>query len=325
MKSIELKDFYQLKKDDFSLSLITTPNSLNNKKIVQYLNRPGLALAGYFERFSNNRVQILGETEISYLQSLDGTILYNRLKELFVYDIPCFIVTKGLSIPSQMEFLANDMDVAIFSSRLSTEALYHTLRKYLDEKFAPTKTIHGTLVSIYGVGIMLTGKSGIGKSECALDLVERGHRLISDDLVKIELKNDVLVGSANQKFGYFMEVRGVGMIDVERMFGIQAVRDHKQIDIQVELMPWQDNMDYERIGLVNNYVELLGIKNPIIYLPVSPGKNVSVIIEVIAMNFILKSYGYDASKIFSQRLQNEIQRKTKIQKEFLVKTNSKIK
>ncbi len=291
--------------------------------MVQYLNRPGLALAGYFERFSNNPVHILGETEISYLQSLDDDILFERLKEFFVYDFPCIIITKGLSIPSQMEFLANDKNVAILGTRMTTELLYHSLKKYLDDVFAPSKTIHGTLVSVYGVGILLTGKSGIGKSECGLDLVERGHRLITDDVVRIELKNDELLGKANHNFGYFMEVRGVGIIDVERMFGIQAVRDSKKIDIQVELMPWKDNMDYERIGIGNNYIEILGIKNPIIYLPISPGKNVSVVIEVIAMNHILKTYGYNAAQVMSQRLQDAINKKATRRKEFFEETTKK--
>jgi HPr kinase/phosphorylase len=323
MKELSLKDFYQDKKKDFSLSLITDPETLNDKFMVQYLNRPGLALAGYFERFSSNRVHILGETEISYLQSLDDDILFERLKEFFVYDFPCIIITKGLSIPSQMEFLANDKNVAILGTRMTTELLYHSLKKYLDEVFAPSKTIHGTLVSVYGVGILLTGKSGIGKSECGLDLVERGHRLITDDVVRIELKNDELLGKANHNFGYFMEVRGVGIIDVERMFGIQAVRDSKKIDIQVELMPWKDNMDYERIGIGNNYIEILGIKNPIIYLPISPGKNVSVVIEVIAMNHILKTYGYNAAQVMSKRLQEAINKKATRRKEFFEETTTK--
>jgi HPr kinase/phosphorylase len=292
--------------------------------MVQYLNRPGLALAGYFERFSNNRVHILGETEISYLQSLEDDVLYKRLQEFFVYDMPCIIVAKGLSIPSQMEFMANDKNVAILGSRITTETFYYSLKKYLDEYFAPSKTLHGTLISVYGVGILLTGKSGIGKSECGLDLVERGHRLIADDVVRIEMKNDELIGRANHNYGYFMEVRGVGIIDVERMFGIQAVRDSKRIDVQVDLMPWKENMNYERIGIGNNYIEILGVKNPIIYLPISPGKNVSVIIEIIAMNQILKSYGYDAAKVMSKRLSDEINKKAQLRKEFFDETQKKM-
>ncbi len=312
MKKINIKEFYQTKKEEFSLTLVTNPKTLDNAIVNKYLNRPGLALGGYFERFANERIQILGETEISYLQSLKDEDLYDRIKEIFVYEIPCFIVTKGLSVPEQMEYLANEMNIAILSSRLQTDKLYHSLRKFLEDIFAPSQTIHGTLVDVFGVGILITGKSGIGKSECALDLVERGHRLITDDVVKIKLRDDVLMGSSSNDYGHFMEIRGVGLIDIEKMFGIQAVRIQKRLDAQIELMPWQDNMDYERIGLSDNFVDILGVKIPIIYLPVSPGKNVSVIMEVVAMNHILKTYGYDAAKVYTQKLQQDLQRKSKI-------------
>lgn len=309
MKSKSVRVFFNEKKHDFMLSNITRDSNLDKKITSEYLNRSGLVFAGFFERFSYDRIQILGETEITFLQSMKDEDLYNIIKEVFVYDIPCIIVTKGLSIPTQMEFLANEMNIPILSTRMSTDKFFNALRKYLAEIFAPSKTIHGTLVDVYGVGILLTGKSGIGKSECALDLVERGQRLVTDDVVKISVLDDVLIGSATNKFGYYMEVRGVGLIDVAKMFGIQAARQNKRIDVQIELMPWKDNLDYERIGLTDNFVEILGVRIPIIYLPVSPGKNVSVIIEVVALNYILKRYGYDAAKEYTIRLQEDLKRK----------------
>ncbi|MBN2461090.1 MAG: HPr(Ser) kinase/phosphatase [Candidatus Cloacimonetes bacterium] len=312
MKKITVKEFFNTKKEDFLLSLVTKTHTLENSISSEYLNRPGLALAGYFERFSADRIQILGETEVSFLQSMKEEELYDRMKELLVFSIPCFIVAKGLSVPEQMEYLANEMNIAILISKMSTDKLYHALRKYLEDYFAPSKTIHGTLVDVFGVGILLTGTSGIGKSECALDLVERSHRLITDDVVKITYRDDVLIGTSTNDYGHFMEIRGVGLVDVEKMFGIQAVRIQKRIDVQIELMPWQDNMDYERIGLSDNYVDILDVQIPIIYLPVSPGKNVSVIVEVVAMNHILKIYGYDAAKTYTMRLQEDIQKKAKI-------------
>ncbi len=312
MKKLSVKEFYNTKNEDFSLTLLTNPETLENQIISQYLHRPGLALSGYFERYSYNRIQILGETEISYLQSMKDEKLYDRIKELCVYEIPCFIVTKGLSVPEQLEYLANEMKIAILLSKMSTDKLYHSLRKYLEDVFAATKSIHGTLVDVFGVGILLTGKSGIGKGECALDLVERGQCLITDDVVKIILRDDVLMGTSTNDYGHYMEVRGIGLVDIEKMFGIQAVRIQKRIDAQIELMPWQDNMDYERIGLSDNYVDILDVKIPIIYLPVSPGKNVSVIVEVVAMNHILKTYGYDAAKVYTEKLQEDIKRKAKV-------------
>ncbi|MCD4652149.1 MAG: HPr(Ser) kinase/phosphatase [Candidatus Cloacimonetes bacterium] len=311
MKQLLLEELFNAKKKDLALSLITKPETLQNVIIDSQLNRPGLALAGYIDRFSYRRVQVLGETEISYLQTFSDDELYNRLKAVFEYSIPCFFITKGLTVPHQMEYLANEMNIAILSSRLTSERLFNTLGRYLRGYFAPKKSIHGTLMDVFGCGVMITGASGIGKSECALDLVERGHRLIADDLVKIILDNDVLEGSSARDAGFFMEIRGVGLVDIERMFGIQAVRQSKQIEIQVELMAWRDNMDNERIGLKDNFANILGVNLPVIYLPVSPGKNVSVIIEVIAMNHILKTYGYDAAEAFTRRLQEEIRRKSK--------------
>ncbi|OQY39199.1 MAG: HPr(Ser) kinase/phosphatase [Candidatus Cloacimonetes bacterium 4572_65] len=313
MKEITLKTFFEKNKNRFALSVITETKTLDNTIKSPHINRPGLALAGFLNRFSADRIQILGETEVRFLQSMSEDILYARIKNMFTYNIPCIIVTKGLSLPFTVIYLANEMNIAIFSSRLSTVNLYHSISKYFESFFAQDITIHATLVDIYGVGILLTGKSGIGKSECALDLVHRGHSLVSDDTVKISLLDDKLTGTpAKKDFGHFMEIRGVGFINIERMFGIQRVRKELKIDMQIELMPWRENMDYERIGLVNNFVEHLGINIPIIYLPVSPGKNVSVIVEVAAMNFILKTYGYDAAEDYTSKIKEEIKRKSLI-------------
>lgn len=310
MKEITVKDLFEAKKKDLALSIITEPSTLDKLILSPHVNRPGLALAGYTEVFASDRAQIFGETEVRYLQSLDDETLYARLKEVFVNDIPCIIVSKGLTLPYIVEHLANDLNIAILSSRLSTLNLVQQLSKYMHEVFALEKTIHATLVDVFGLGVLLTGKSGIGKSECALDLIHRGHSLIGDDMINIRYVNERLLGRPGREFGYFMEIRGVGLINVEKMFGIERVRHQKNIDLQIELMPWQENMDYERIGLSDNYVEHLSVKVPIIYLPVSPGKNVSVIVEVAAMNQILKHEGYDAAEDWNRKVHEEIKRKT---------------
>ncbi|MCB5230911.1 MAG: HPr(Ser) kinase/phosphatase [Candidatus Cloacimonas sp.] len=309
MKVLTAKELFENKGKDLALSLVTEPKSLSNTIQDDHLNRPGLAISGYLGYFLYKPIQILGETEISYMQTIKEDVLYDRIKAMFEYSIPLIIVTKGLSIPQQVEFLANEMNIAIMSSRLSTDNLISSLTRYLKEYFAPNKSIHGTLIEVYGVGVLLTGKSGIGKSECALDLIERGHRLIADDLVKITRYEDTLIGTQVNDFGCFMEVRGVGLIDVERMFGVEAFRKRTIIDTQVELLLWQDNVDYERIGLTNNYVDVLGANIPIIYLPVSPGKNISVVIEVIALNHILKNYGYEAAEVYQRKLNEKLQKK----------------
>ena len=310
MKEITVRDFFDAKKKDLALSLVTEPETLAKKINSPHVNRPGLALAGYLEVFSAERIQVFGETEIRYLQSLTEDDLVSRMRDMLQTEIPCIIISKGLTLPPVVEYLANDLNVALLSSRLSTINLIQHLTRYMQDIFALEKTIHATLVDVFGQGILITGKSGIGKSECALDLVHRGHSLVGDDLITLRYLNDQLIGKPGREFGHFMEIRGVGFVNVERMFGIERTRRLKTIDMQMELMPWQENMDYERIGLSNTYAEHLGVKIPIIYLPVSPGKNVSVIVEVAAMNMILKGAGYDAAEDFSQKIHDEIRRKT---------------
>ncbi len=310
MKEITVQDFFEAKKKDLALSLITEPETLNKKLVSPHVNRPGLALAGYLEVFSSERVQVFGETEVRFLQSRNEDELISCIRDMFKTDIPCIIVSKGLTLPPVIEHMANDLNIALLSSRLSTINLIEHLSRYVHDVFALEKTIHATLVDVFGLGILLTGKSGIGKSECALDLVHRGHSLVGDDLITLRYLDEQLMGRPGREFGHFMEIRGVGFINAERMFGIERTRRQKTIDLQIELMPWQDNMDYERIGLVNNYAEHLGVKIPIIYLPVSPGKNVSVIVEVAAMNMILKGVGYDAAEDFNRKVNQEIRKKT---------------
>ena len=288
----------------------TPPITLNKRLGSPHVNRPGLALAGFLEVFSSDRIQVFGETEVRYLQSLNEDELIARIRDVFKTDIPCIIISKGLTLPPITEYIANDLNVALLSSRLSTINLIEHLSRYLHDVFALEKTLHATLIDVFGLGILLTGKSGIGKSECALDLVHRGHSLIGDDLITLRYLDDQLFGKPGRDFGHFMEIRGVGFVNAERMFGIERTRKQKSIDLQIELMPWQENMDYERIGLANNYAEHLGVKIPIIYLPVSPGKNVSVIVEVAAMNMILKGVGYDAAEDFNRRINDEIRKKT---------------
>jgi len=310
MKEITVRDFFDAKKKDLALSLVSEPDTLGKKISSPHVNRPGLALSGYFEVFSADRIQVFGETEVRFLQTLKEEVLMQRMLDLFKSDIPCIIISKGLTLPPSLEYMANDLNIAILSSRLSTINLIQHLSRYLQDIFALEKTIHATLVNIFGLGILLTGKSGIGKSECALDLVHRGHSLVGDDLITLRYLDDQLVGKSGREFGHFMEIRGVGFVNVEKMFGIERVRRQEKIDMQIELMPWQENMDYERIGLTTNYAEHLGVKIPIIYLPVSPGKNVSVIVEVAAMNMILKGVGYDAAEDFNRKIQEEIRKKS---------------
>ena len=314
MRELTVKQLFEDKRKDFALSLVTEPHTINKRIVTPYFNRPGLALAGWLEVFTPERIQIFGEAEVRYLQSLKEQPMLERLRELFKMDIPCVIISKGLSLPPSVEYLANDLNIPIFSSRLSTVQLISQINRYLLDVFALEKTIHATLVDVFGLGILITGKSGIGKSECALDLISRGHSLVGDDMINMRNLNDTIVGRSGREFGHFMEIRGVGVVNVEKMFGIERVRREKTIDLQIELMPWQENTEYERIGLKANYVDHLGVKLPMIYLPISPGKNVSVIVEVAAMNQILKGSGYDAAEDFNRKIHEEIRKQTLFKK-----------
>jgi HPr kinase/phosphorylase len=274
------------------------------------MHRPGLALAGYTERFAHNRTQVLGQTEIAFLNSLTDEQLDDRLEKLFAFDIPLFIVTKGMVPPRKFLDFAVRTQTPVIQTNLSTTELITRLTIYLDNIFAPQTTIHGSLVDVYGVGLLYTGKSGIGKSECALDLVERGHRLVADDVVKITKKAaQVIVGGPVEKLGHHMEVRGIGIIDIEKLFGIRAIRLQKRIEVEVRLESWDEKKEYERLGIDEHRTSILGVEIPVVVIPVSPGKNITVISEVISMNHMLKVYGENTAQRFIQRLSEEIARR----------------
>jgi len=217
---------------------------------------------------------------------------------------PMIVISKGITPPLEFISVADEMQTAILSSRLTTADLVTRLSAYLDQVFAPSINVHGTLVDVYGVGLLYTGKSGIGKSEVALDLVERGHRLVADDVVKVtRTAPDVIIGSGSELLGHHMEIRGVGIIDVEELFGIRAIRLQKRIEVEVRLELWSETEDYERLGIV-------GCSIPIVVVPISPGKNITVISEVIAMNHMLKVYGENSAMEFTKKLSQRLGRKT---------------
>ena len=279
--------------------------------------RPGLALAGFTDRFPHQRTQILGETEISYLHSLTPEELEICLKQFFSYDIPLIIITKAQTPPNYLLIEAGANNVPVLQTNLTTTEIMMRLSSYLDSHFAPRTSIHGTLVDVYGVGLLYTGKSGVGKSECALDLVERGHRLVADDVVTvIKRAPDVIIGEADERLGHHMEIRGVGIINLEKLFGIRSIRMQKRIEVEVRLELWNDEIEYDRLGIEDRFATLLGVEIPVVTIPVSPGKNITVISEVISMNHMLKVYGENAAEKFVQRLSEELARR-KLTTEYL--------
>jgi HPr kinase/phosphorylase len=307
---ITVEKLYSEKQKALELTLLTSEDGLKRSIPGSEIHRPGLALAGYVERFANQRTQVLGETEMTFLSSQDQPGRRKAVDNIFRFDLPCLIITKGLTPPPELLNAAERKGVPVFSTRLSTVEFINRLSVYLDNLFSPHTTIHGTLVDVYGVGLLYTGKSGVGKSECALDLVERGHRLVADDVVKIMRRApQVLVGTSDELLRHHMEVRGMGIIDIEKLFGIRAIRLQKRIEVQVNLVHWDDRSEFERLGIEDTYINLLGVEIPVVTIPVSPGKDITVISEVIAMNYMLKVYGHDSAKEFSRRLSDEIYRK----------------
>lgn len=274
------------------------------------IQRPGLALSGYTDRFSYWRTQVLGKTEIAYLNSLSEQLLTEALNRFFAFDIPLVIISKAQQPPAKLIEIATAKQIPVLQTNLTTTDFIIRLGSYLDNLFAPRTAIHGTLMDVYGVGMLYTGKSGIGKSECALDLVERGHRLVADDVVNIIKKApDVIVGQADERLGHHMEIRGLGIINIEKLFGIRSIRMQKRIEVEVRLELWDNKAEYDRVGIDETYTTVLGVEIPAVTIPLSPGKNITVISEVISMNHMLKVYGENSAEKFVQRLSEELARR----------------
>ncbi len=310
MDTLEVGLFFKENEDRLNLELVSTRAGLRRKITQLNLHRPGLALAGYLELFTYDRVQILGNTEMSYLRNLEADKRREIFARVFDFDIPCFIVTDSNTAFPEMIEEANNRKISIFQTSYSTTILIQLLSEYLYLKFAPSMSLHGTLVDVYGLGVLFTGRSGIGKSEIALDLVERGHRLVADDVVNLKKKAEgILLGSGPEMLKHFMEIRGVGIIDIRQIFGIRAVRMQKRVEVQVELVDWDNKENYERIGLDEEYKDFLGVSIPLVKLPIYPGKNITVIAEVIALNMLLKIYGYHPARVFNHRLMKSLMNK----------------
>ncbi|HCK99760.1 MAG TPA: HPr(Ser) kinase/phosphatase [Candidatus Marinimicrobia bacterium] len=275
------------------------------------LNRPGLELTGFWSYFDKKRIQVIGRKEHKFLMTLPDNDRLKVLKKLYTSGCPAIIFAHGTKPAQDSLEIAKKNNLAMFSTTMLTSTLIGLLMDYLDWNLAPSTIVHGSLVDVYGVGLLLTGRSGIGKSEVALDLVERGHRLVADDVVKIIRRADnVIIGTSDEFLEHHMEVRGLGIVDVRNMFGVQAVRQQKRLEVQVELVEWNDNASYERIGAKEKYVKILEVNIPSVKLPIYPGKNITVIAEVIALNFLLKYMGQNPAKIFEKKLAAKIRKKS---------------
>jgi HPr kinase/phosphorylase len=285
------------------LTLLAGESGLNHRIFSSRIQKPGLALAGYTQHLHPTRIQVLGNTEISYLEQGDERVSTDSIRMLCSFPISCFIITKGLKPPHFFCDLAEASSIPVLSTNHQSSTFISLITKFLEERLLPTTHMHGVLVDVMGVGILLTGKSGIGKSECALDLVIRGHRLVADDMVFIKKKMPAaLVGQSEEAIQHLMEIRGLGIINIKDLYGVSSIREKKIIDMQLELVDWDPDHEYDRLGVDDRKVTILGVDVPHICIPVRPGRNLGSIIEVAARNFLLKGMGYHSARDFQERL-----------------------
>ncbi|MBI2870587.1 MAG: HPr(Ser) kinase/phosphatase [Candidatus Omnitrophica bacterium] len=303
MAVVTVGNLLEDKGKEFKLQLVNRKANLKKTIKVVEPHRPGLALAGWYEYFAYDRPQILGQTEIFYLKSLSSRERRKNLDKFFSYDIPCLLVARGLTAPRYLLEYANRKRIAVIQSPFETAILMSKVTLYLEDRFSPQTSIHGTLVDVYGVGVLILGKSGVGKSESALELVERGHRLVADDVVDIQLLDgEILMGSSAAIIRHHMEIRGLGIINIKEIFGVGAVRNRKRIGLVVTLEKWDQRKEYERLGLEEQKHKILGAALPHFVIPVRPGRNLSILIEVSALNERLKRMGTYPARELNQRL-----------------------
>jgi HPr kinase/phosphorylase len=303
IKSLTVGDFIEKTKDNLKVQIIGGGNGTDRTMAIPDINRPGLALAGYLDFFAFDRVQVMGLTEVNYMKQLEDATLRERLQRIFKYEIPCFIITRGLTPPEEFIEQANRASVPVLRSLLTTTKVVSKIIVFLDNQFSPETTLHGVLVDVYGVGVMIMGRAGVGKSECALELVERGHRLVADDVVFIRRRGDrFLYGEGSSLLRHHMEIRGLGIFDVKNIFGVGAIRNTKRINFIVELEDWDASKEYDRVGITEDSYTVLEVKIPKITVPVRPGRNIAIIVEVAALNHRLREMGLDSDKLLSERL-----------------------
>jgi HPr kinase/phosphorylase len=309
-ENITLHQLFQQLEYDLGLQIIAGGAGLDKKVItVAEVNRPGLALYGDYESFAYDRIQVMGAGEIQSVNKLSSEERRNIFRKMLSYDIPCFVVTRGLDVPQELIEECDRTATPLFSSHLSTPAFVGRLVPRLEDEFGPSTVVHGDFVEAFGIGVLILGESGIGKSECALDLVRRGHRLIADDAVLLKrVTGHRVLGSSIYPFGHYMEVRGVGIIDVAALFGITAVRKKKSVDMAVTLEYWDESKVYNRSGLDDETYTVLDENLPHVTIPIQPGRNTSIVVEVAAMNLRAKKLGHHSAREFNNAIIQQMSR-----------------
>jgi HPr kinase/phosphorylase len=294
--------------DLLHLRIITSESTLHRIITTYDINRPGLALAGDYDYFDYDKLQVFGRGEYHYLLKIINNNETASIEKFFEYPVSCCIFSHGHEPPQLFVDMAVQSNTPILVSSLPTNVMTTRITKILEDAFAPRQSVHGVLVEVYGVGILIVGPSGVGKSECALELIERGHRLVADDVVDIRSISDTfLIGSGAKLIRHHMEIRGLGIINIKQLFGVGAIRDKKQIQLVVRLEEWDVKKEYDRLGMEESVHSILGVEVPLLTIPVKPGRNIPILIETAAMNFRLNKLGFNTAKEFNRELMHRIQ------------------
>lgn len=311
-KNISVARLVECMGEELDLSVMAGYQGMGRPVLISDINRPGLALGGYLDYFASDRVQILGNTEIHYMERLSASTLQARLEGMFSFEVPAFVLSRNLTPRGLFVDVCNRHGIPIIRSSRSTDEVISRIILFLADEFSPKTVLHGTSVDCYGVGVLLVGAPGIGKSETALELVERGHRLIADDAVTVRRgRENNLISVTNPVVEHHMEIRGLGIIDLRSVYGVGRVRNAKQIGLVVELEEWHEDNRYDRTGLGEAFVEILGVRIPYLIIPVRPGRNIAIIVEVAALNHRLKELGEDPAMLFNERLMNMMSDRSK--------------
>lgn len=305
--SVELKKMVE----KMELKNLTPDIDMTDRQItVPDINRPALQLAGYFDHFDSERIQVIGYVEYTYLQTLEEERKIELYEQLLSYGIPCLIYSTDIYPDESMLRIANEKKVPVFTTKKKTSAFMAEVIRWLNVELAPCISIHGVLVDVYGVGVLIMGESGIGKSEAALELIKRGHRLVTDDVVEIrKVSDDTLVGTAPDITRHLIELRGIGIVDVKMLFGVQSVKETQTIDLVITLEDWNKDKEYDRLGLEEEYTEFLGNKVVCHSIPIRPGRNLAIIVESASVNHRQKQMGYNAAKELYRRVQENLTKK----------------
>ncbi|MFC1503905.1 HPr(Ser) kinase/phosphatase [Spirochaetota bacterium] len=305
----KLLEFSDKGEHSLKIRVVSGEKGLDNVITTIFINRPGLNLFGFYEKFAFERVQIFGAGEAAFLDKLVKEKSFTNLEKFFSFKIPCCIFSHNYNVPDSIKNISEKKDIPILVSALDSTILINNIEYIFSYEVAPRTMIHGVMIEVFGIGVLITGESGVGKSECALELIERGHRLISDDVVDIRLlADDSLVGFGSKLIKHHMEIRGLGILNIAHLFGVGSIRDSKNIDIIINLEKWDEDKQYDRLGLDDETQSILDKKITKIDIPVRPGRNIPIIIETAAMNYRLKCMGYHSAKEFNKRVTSLIER-----------------